>query len=305
MRPLESGVQALVLCLVCVSLVLPGCATQEATAESSPLRILLTNDDGYDAPGIQALRAALLEAGHDVTVVAPSADQSGAGARVTSRGTIGYREHSKGVWSVDGFPADAVLVGLLHIMEDDTPDLVVSGANFGQNLGYSINSGTVGAATIAMYAGTPAIAFSVGVDYSEIEAKPIPFPSTFSAFSGAADFCVQLIADLRNARSGDVRVLPEHTILNVNYPALVPDEIQGVRVLQAARSSGVVIDYEETDAEGPLEVRVGPMGPDGTDTDLQVFPRGFVTITVFDGDWDAGEGLRETIEERLSVTERH
>jgi len=304
MRPLESGAQALVLCLVCVSLALPGCATQEAAAESSPLRILLTNDDGYEAPGIQTLRAALLEAGHDVTVVAPSADQSGAGARVTSRGTIGYREHSKGVWSVDGFPADAVLVGLLHITEDDAPDLVLSGANFGQNLGYSINSGTVGAATIAMYAGTPAIALSVGLDYSEIDAKPTPFPSTLSAFSGAADFCVQLIADLHK-RSDDGRVLPEHTILNVNYPALVPEEIQGVRVLQAARSSGVVIDYEETDADGQLEVRVGPMGPDGTDTDLQVFQQGFVTITVFDGDWDAGEGLRETIKKRLSVTERH
>jgi len=305
MRPSRFRVQAMILPLVCVSLVISSCTIQQAAAESSPLRILLTNDDGYDAPGIKSLHAALLDAGHDVTVVAPSADHSGAGARVTSRGTIGYKERSKGVWSVDGFPADAVLIGLLHIMEDDAPDLVVSGANFGQNLGYSINSGTVGAATIAMYAGTPAIAISVGVDYSEASAKPTPFPSTFNAFAGAADFCAQLIADLQNSHTDDGRVLPEHTILNVNYPALAPEEISGVRVLRAARSSGVVIDYEETDAEGQLQVRVGPMGPDGTDTDLQVFQRGFVTITVFDGDWDAGEALRETIKDRLSVAERH
>ena len=304
MRPLLIGIQELILPLVCISLFLSGCtSTQTIAAPSLPLKILLTNDDGYDAPGIKALRATLLEAGHDVTVVAPSADHSGAGARVTSRGTIAHKEVSNGVWSVDGFPADAVLIGLLHILEDEAPDLVVSGANFGQNLGYSINSGTVGAATVAMYAGTPAIALSVGVDYAEVEARPVPFPSTLNAFAGAAEFCVQLISDLQKAHTDDDRLLPEHTILNVNYPALAIEDIVGVRVLQAARSSGVLIDYIETDVDGQLQVTIGPMAPDGTETDLQMFQRGFVTITVFDGDWDAGKKLRQTVNDRLSAVE--
>lgn len=165
--------------------------------ETAPLNILLTNDDGVDAPGIRAVREALLAAGHKVTMVAPIEDHSGSGAQVTTRGSIGYQERSSGVWSVDGFPADAVLIGLLHIMKDEKADLVVAGANFGQNLGYAINSGTVGAATVAMYAGVPAIALSVGVDYAEVSAQPYPFPSTFKAFPGAAELCVRLTGTCR------------------------------------------------------------------------------------------------------------
>lgn len=300
MRPSRFGIETLILSLVCLSLVLSSCTIQPAAADASPLRILLTNDDGHDAPGIRTFRAALLDAGHDVTMVAPSKDQSGNGARVTSSGAIGYEELSKGVWSVDGFPADAVLIGLLHIMEDEAPDLVVSGANFGQNLGYAINSGTVGAATVAMYAGTPAIAVSVGVDYSEIDAQPKPFASTLNAFPGAADFCVRLIDDLWRTRDADGRLLPDHTILNVNYPALGPNEISGVRVLRSARSAGVTLNYEETDIAGQLKVKVRPIEPADGDTDLRAFERGFVTITVFDGDWDAGQSLRRAVKDRLS-----
>jgi 5'/3'-nucleotidase SurE len=292
--------QTVCLVFVCLGLAQAGCASQQIVTEGTSLRILLTNDDGSDAPGIAAVRAALVEAGHDVTVVAPSEDQSGSGAQVMSSGTVNIREQSNGVWSVDGSPADAVLVGILHIMQNHPPDLVVSGANFGQNLGYSINSGTVGAATVAMYAGTPAIAVSVGINYSEIDAQPTPFPSTFDAFSGAADFCVRLIDDLWRTRDADGRLLPEHTILNVNYPALGPDDISGVRVLRSARSSGVAFHYEETEIAGQLKVKVRPMGPADTDTDLQAFARGVVTITVFDGDWDAGRTLRRAVEKRLS-----
>ena len=89
-----------------------------------------------------------------------------------------------------GSPADSVLVGLLHILQGETPDIVISGANFGPNLGYASSSGTVGAATMAMHVGIPAIAVSVGIDPAEYSATPIPFPSTFGAFDGAAEFTV-------------------------------------------------------------------------------------------------------------------
>ncbi len=99
-----------------------------------------------------------------------------------------------------GSPADSVLVGLLHILQGETPDIVISGANFGPNLGYASSSGTVGAATMAMHVGIPAIAVSVGIDPAEYSATPIPFPSTFGAFDGAAEFTVKLIRDLQDAR---------------------------------------------------------------------------------------------------------
>lgn len=294
----------LFLAVLSVGLILFGCATQTVAAEISPLRILLTNDDGYDAPGIKAVREALLRVGHKVTLVAPLKDQSSSGARVTTRGTLHYKEQSPGVWSVDGSPADSVLVGLLHIMGDESPDLVVSGANFGQNPGYAINSGTVGATTVAMYAGFPAIAVSVGVDFSEAGAKPYPFPSTLKAFAGAAEFSVNLIDDLQKTHDDDGGLLPAHTLLNVNYPALDPGEIKGVRVLQAARTSGVRFDYESAAEAGQLKIRILPIDPaeaGNSDADWQMFAHGFVTITVLDGDWDAGESLRDGISKRLST----
>lgn len=291
--------------LMGAGLVLFGCATQTVGGQTTALNILLTNDDGYDTPGINAVRSALLEAGHDVTLVAPLQNQSSSGARVTSSGTLDYKEHSKGVWSVDGSPADSVLVGLLHIMKEDTPALVVSGANFGQNPGYAINSGTVGAATVAMYAGFPAIAVSVAVDFSEVGAEPYPFPSTLRAFPGAAAMIVGLIEDLQEARVDNGDLLPPHMILNVNYPALSTEEIKGIKVVPAARTSGVRFDYEETGETGQLKVLVQPIAPQkagNADADWQVLGAGFVTISVLDGDWDAGQSLRESISARLSAS---
>jgi 5'-nucleotidase len=299
--------RALLLLVTGFSLALSACATAAVSVDSAPLRILLTNDDGFDAPGIKIIRAALLEAGHDVIVVAPADDNSGVGAQVTSSGTLNYELQSPGVWSVEGTPADAVLVGLLHVMRDQAPDLVVSGANFGQNPGYAINSGTVGAATVAMYAGTPAIAISVGVNYAELNEEPYPFPSTISAFTGAADLAVGLIFDLQQASAGDGSLLPEQTILNINYPALGPDEIKGVRVVRAARSAGVSIDYSDIEGggeAGQLKVKIEASDMGAQDADLQLFSQGYVTITVLDGDWDAGASSRDDIAQKLTLLEQ-
>ena len=290
------------------SSILFGSTTHLFAADRIPLRILLTNDDGYDAPGIQAVHATLLAAGHQVTVVAPVSNQSGSGVRVTTSGIIGYKEQSPGVWSVEGSPADSVLVGLIHILKDQLPDIVISGANFGPNLGYGSSSGTVGAATMAMYGGIPAIAISVGINPAERDAKPIRFPSTIGAFPDAAALTLQIIDSLQAGSADNGTLLPENTILNVNYPVVDPDEIAGVRVVQAARGSGVRINYEDTGQAGQLEIGVRLMEPEETnfdDTDLPLFNRGFVTITVLDGDWDAGEQLRSEISGRLSTIGEH
>jgi 5'/3'-nucleotidase SurE len=121
-------------------------------------------------------------------------------------------------------------VGLQEYFADEAPDLVVSGANFGPNLGFAGSSGTVGAATMAANIGVPAIAVSVGINPAEQDQSPIPFPSTFKAFAGAAELTSTLISDLQKNRSGEDGLLPVGTILNINYPPLTPDALRGVRV---------------------------------------------------------------------------
>jgi 5'-nucleotidase len=292
--------------VVFACLIGPGCAAQVVAAEPASLNILLTNDDGYDQAGIKAVHKALIAAGHNVTLVAPLHNQSGSGMRVSIQGTLDYKEHSEGVWSVDGSPADSVLVGLLHIIQGETPDLVISGANFGQNLGYANSSGTVGAATMAMRVGIPAIAISVAIDPAEYNTaqSTLPFPSTFGAFDGAADFTVKLVRDLQDAREEVGNLLPEKAILNVNYPAKKPEEITGVRLLEATWDVGFRIAYEETGEAGQLAVQLQPLDPgtpEDDDDDWQWLSRGYITITVLDGNTDAGETLRDAISSRLSA----
>jgi 5'-nucleotidase len=291
---------------VFAALIGPGCVLQAVADERASLRILLTNDDGYDKPGIKAVHAALVAAGHDVTLIAPLSDQSGSGMRVSTQGTLDYRQHSEGIWSVDGSPADAVLVGLLHIMQDEPPELVVSGANFGPNLGYASSSGTVGAATMAMQVGIPAIAISVGINPAEYAATPIPFPSTFAAFDGAAGFAVDLIRDLQETRGEGGSLMPNRAVLNVNYPPVKPEELQGVRLLRAIWDVGVRIAYKETEEAGELAVQLELLdagAPADGDADWQWLSRGYITISVLDGNSDAGETLSDSMSSRLSVLE--
>ncbi len=167
---------------------------------SAAIEILLTNDDGWDAPGISAAKGALEAAGHTVTVVAPLNNQSGVGGGLnTGVGSfVNVIEEAASVWSVDSTPADSVRAGLGAVLASNPPDLVISGANFGQNISrQGVNaSGTVGAALQAMQSGVPAIAISVGLDLSESSIEPIPFPSTFSAFGPSAAFLARLVATL-------------------------------------------------------------------------------------------------------------
>ncbi len=297
--------QALVLSVVLSMGFAPICTGQAGATDGSPLHVMLTNDDGYSAPGIAAVRSALIESGFRVTVVAPAEEQSGSSVRVSSS-TTAYEQKEDGVWTVGGSPADAVLVGLSHILRDDRPDIVVSGANFGQNLGRASTSGTVGAATMAMYRGIPAIAVSVGMDFSESDSEPTPFPSTHRAFPHAATFTVALIRELITESPPNEDLLPNYTLLNVNYPALEADEIQGTRFARAARASAYQGSYRET---RPGELRLvlrhaSDTAEDLLNTDIHFFRQGYVTITVLDGDWDAGEVLRTSVSERLSTITR-
>ncbi|MFD9636507.1 5'/3'-nucleotidase SurE, partial [Streptomyces violascens] len=123
-------------------------ATAAAHGEpAGPLRILLTNDDGYDAPGIRLMSQRLTAAGYDVTIVAPLTNQSGAGTKMMSATTVTVKHPEPRVWAVDGTPGDAVSFGLAEVFAGRAPDLVISGTNFGPNVAaLASHSGTVGGA---------------------------------------------------------------------------------------------------------------------------------------------------------------
>lgn len=165
----------------CASPTSSGPATSEAVSTTSAqtsagntkvlngsLDILLTNDDGWSAPGITAVYQSLVEAGHDVTLVATAKNQSGVSAAVEYTGKLQVR-HPTGdpdVYSVSTSPAGCVLFGLNEVLTENPPDLVISGTNVGANVGFDTNfSGTVGAAIVASgMHGIPAVAVSTATE---------------------------------------------------------------------------------------------------------------------------------------------
>lgn len=265
------------------------------------LKILLTNDDGYDAPGLLSLRTALEGAGHSVTIVAPLDDRSGSGSSLTTRGTIDYYPQESGVWAVDGTPVDAVTLGLVHVMRDDPPDLVVAGANFGQNVGADVlSSGTVGAALAASRAGIPAIAVSVGVDLREAGSERA-FASTVDAYGPAADFLLEIVTQL--AQTGGEGLLPARTVLNVNYPAVGTDSPAGVRFATLSSIRGFRQLFSVAGDQGPARVEIAPGSVDLAEegSDVALLARDFATVSVLDGDLDAGREAWEPLLRRLVI----
>lgn len=258
---------SLVRYLITLLLLLPSLGWAEQN-----LRILLTNDDGYQSPGLQTLRTALINAGHDVYVVAPATQQSGASASVTGRG-VEVTAYPDRVWAVHGRPADAVRVGLGNIMYNEPPDLVVSGANFGQNTGRDVNiSGTVGAAVTAFHLGVPAIAVSVEIKLDEMDRG---FPSTVGAFKGAASLLVRLI---NNMKLQDMTA-----VLNVNYPARLPLDVRGVRWSSLSNHS-IFANRYNINAEGKYVPELQAPHRNARAQDAESLVDGFVTLTFLDGD---------------------
>jgi 5'/3'-nucleotidase SurE len=202
-----------------------------APGAASALHVLLTNDDGQSAAGIQAMRTALCNAGHQVTLVAPATDQSGRGGSINTGALSSSSAMSLTRVSTDacgiqyslaaptvpgrfgGTPVDSLKAGLNVVLQNVNPDLIVSGLNQGQNLSKptSNTSGTVGAALTGGFNGIPAIAGSVGVLTSE---NPV-FGSTTAAYPFAAQFIVNMIATLQ----AQPTMLPKQVkLLNVNFP---------------------------------------------------------------------------------------
>lgn len=198
------------------------------------MRILISNDDGIMAPGIRAL-AARLSKEHEVTVVAPSKEQSGVGHSITYLMPIFSRPASiPGVdvpaYAVDGSPVDCVKFGIGNLLEEK-PDLVVTGINQGPNIGPDVfPSGTVNAAIAGVLEGVPAIA----VSYAD-------FIST--DFEASAELAARLVNFVQD------HPIPKGMLLNLNVPALPLSEIKGT----------CVVPMDSQGQEFRYETRVNPM----------------------------------------------
>jgi len=239
------------------------------------MRILISNDDGIDAPGIRALAGAVADLG-EVIIVAPNTVQSGAGHGITVHHPLTVQEVDVPVevdgqvrtvrgYSVDGRPADCVRLAVKTLL-DEPVDLVLSGINKGANDGICVfYSGTVAAAAEAAILGIPAVAFSASAPNGDVD------------FSRAARLCRCVLGGVLDAglSSGD--------LLNVNLPDLRdPDWPVGVRV--ARQSTAELQDeYRLTESAGGRRVyeisKEYTLGFDGHDADSVALAEGYITVT--------------------------
>jgi 5'-nucleotidase len=179
------------------------------------MRILLCNDDGYQAQGIQTLARVLHQHGHEILVVAPSEERSGQSHAMTFFRPVLTKEVSPNVWAVHGTPADCATIGIQNLYAKHLPDLVVSGINHGLNVGWDVNySGTVGAATEAALLGHKAIAISVDIDWCKNK------EDIALAFERAALITAKAIDNMT------LITWNPHEILNINHPGV---EAKGLR----------------------------------------------------------------------------
>lgn len=280
MEPIRR-VGAVIAVVVAVLVTMSGCgssgaptdpATAPPPAPTRPLRILVTNDDGWSAPGLLALRDALRTSGHTVVVVAPAENQSGTSGALSLADplTLTRPTTDPAVWAVGGRPSDAVSVGLHSVLASAPPDLVVSGINSGNNVtASSFHSGTIGAAMTAVETGVPAIAVS-GPTARAGDASP-------GQYSAAADFTARLIATLGTRSAGD-QLLPPGMVLNVNYPVLAPRTAASVVAAPTADGQGITVTYSPGPG-GSVVPQVAQAPPAGGDDDASVIARGQVALT--------------------------
>ena len=266
-----------------------------------PLHILLTNDDGHSAPGIQALHRVLKRVGHRVSMVAPSTEQSATGMGVTSRRNLALEQLETDYWHLDGQPADTILVALGHLLEDNPPDLVLSGINFGPNLGTALHmSGTIGAAIMATLNGFPSIAISAGMRFDEIDTQ---FPSTHEVFEAAAEFTCSVIDSLRSSVGENGRLLPKEVLLNINYPALPRDQIRGVLHPKISAGNMIQMGYHRCGETGHVVpgfyAGVDPLQPHKEAGDVRAHMEGYITISTIKPRWNPPAKQARKLEKRL------
>ena len=231
------------------------------------MQILLTNDDGIYAPGLEAMERALLKLG-EVRVVAPAVEQSGVGHSITFLTPLMAKEVFDGErrrgWAVEGSPADCVKLALAEFCPQQ-PDLLVSGINGGLNLGVNIlYSGTVAGATEGALFGITSVA--VSLEYDE-----------HAKFDRAADLAVGLIEQILEQKDAG-----SHSLYNINIPTSALAGANEVRVVPMAVARWPADFDRRVDPKGRRyywAMGTPPVPAEGDMTDLEAWQQGYVTLT--------------------------
>ena len=225
------------------------------------MHFLLSNDDGYQSPGISAL-AEVLESIGKVTVVAPDRDCSGASNSLTLDSPLYVKQDERGFYYVNGTPSDCVHLAITGLL-DEEPDMVVSGINSGANLGDDVlYSGTVAAAMEGRFLGCPAIAFSLAGE------KPVDY-------SASKLVVTEIVKSLIENPLDDA-------LLNVNIPDVNYDEIKGFKASRLGNRHKSEPVIKTLDPKGRDVYWVGPVGAEqdaGEGTDFHAIRSEYVSIT--------------------------
>ncbi len=253
------------------------------------MRILITNDDGINAPGLAVLeKIALSLAGPDgeVWVVAPAFEQSGVAHCISYAHPTMIAQMSERRYAVEGSPADCVLAAVHDVMKDNLPDLVLSGVNRGNNSAENtIYSGTIGAAIEASMQGLPAIAMSqyYGPDNANLD-------QPFEAAAHHGETVIRKILDQAPHKAADYPLF-----YNVNFPPVSADQVQGIRVAPQGRRA---------DTQFSVEPQMSPSGrrflwaktgnqraETAPNTDANFNLSGYISVTPMRADLTAHDAL--------------
>ena len=223
---------------------------------------LISNDDGYRAPGIKSLESALSTLG-EIAVVAPDRNRSGASNSLTLESPLQVHGYEEDHFFVNGTPTDCVHIAITGLLKKN-PDMVVSGINSGANLGDDVlYSGTVAAAMEGRFMGLPAMAISLVGD------DPVHYET-------AAAVIKKLIKNLQK------NPLAADTILNINVPDLPLEEIKGIEVTRLGQRHKSEPVIKDQDPRGRPIYWIGPPGTEqdgGEGTDFHAVRNGYVSIT--------------------------
>jgi len=232
------------------------------------LRVLLSNDDGINAPGLKSLEKIARTISDDIWIVAPEQEHSGASHSLSLHDPLRMRQVSKQKFAIQGTPTDCVLMAVNHIFKDGKkPDLLLSGVNRNGNLAEDVTySGTVAAAMEGLLAGIPSVAMSQLLSRGH--------PCKWATAE------IHAPAILRKLVDGG---WPSNVLININFPDVVADKVTGVEVCKLGhRDLGDMFVDERTDARGETYYWIGyreVVGKPGAKTDLAVMEQGGISVT--------------------------
>ena len=246
------------------------------------MKILLTNDDGVHARGLEVLERIARTLSDDITIVAPLEEQSGKGRSLSLTEPVRLRKFGDRRFAVTGTPTDAVMMALAELMKDSPPDLILSGVNRGANLAEDVSySGTVSAAMEGALAGIRSIALS--------QRYAAPSPGERVSFEAAEQWGERVLRPLIAAQWAP------RTLMNINFPPIPAAEVAGIKAVhQGLRDYGRMRLDKRTDPRGFDYYWFGLGRIDHTpaaDTDLEAIEKGFITVTPLHLDMTHRESL--------------